>query len=231
MTRRYRGEDARSGSAMHRTGRMMKGVLITAVLVMGSTGCTRIDNTLASVPFLAFMRSAPSFDPYEATRPAPPGSVPYESPAGEIPPPIATAPIGPALRGTEQGLRAFAAGPYGVDPFAGEDLLPLGRTMYDRHCMVCHGVSGGGDGPVVAQPGEDRYPPIARSLLLPAAVDLPDGYIYGIVRAGRSLMPAYGGRTTHRERWAIVRYVRELQRQAGASPAPAAGAQNPTGGE
>jgi mono/diheme cytochrome c family protein len=218
---------------MLRNGRGMRRTLLAGVLVLGSAGCTRIDDALASVPFLAFMRSSPAFDPYEATRPAPPGSVPFESPAGELVPAIATAPLGADFRGTEQGLRAFAAGEYGQNPFVGEDLQPLGRTMYDRHCAVCHGVTGAGDGPVVARPGEDRYPPIARSLLLEAAVGLPDGYIYGIIRVGRGLMPAYGGRITHRERWAIVEYVRTLQRQSGATPAqaPVAAPQNPTGGE
>lgn len=201
------------------------------LLVVG--GCTRIDDALASVPFFAFMRSSPSFDPYEATRPAPPGTVPFESPAGEYIPPIASAPLGPALRGTEVGLREFAAGPYGQNPFAGEDLLELGEDRYDRYCMVCHGVQGLGDGPVT---GPDKYPVgLPRNLTAPAAVGLPDGYIYGIIRAGRALMPSYGARLTHRERWAVVEYVRQLQRQAGALPATGGGAApagpNPTGGE
>jgi mono/diheme cytochrome c family protein len=204
------------------------GIAFACAAVLGSTGCTRIDDALASVPFFAFMRSSPAVDPYEATRPAPPGTVPFESPAGEYIPPIASAAIGPSMVGTEVGLRAFADGPYGQNPFAGEDLTELGREQYTRNCMVCHGTTGLGDGPAT---GPNKYPAgLARNLTLPASVGLPDGYIYGVIRAGRGLMPPYGTRINHRERWAIVEYVRELQRQAGALPAGGQAA-NPTGGE
>jgi hypothetical protein len=58
--------------------------------------------------------------------------------------------------------------------------------------------------------------------MLPATVARTDGYLYAIIRAGRGLMPSYGPRTSHRERWAIVNYDRQLQGASGAaSPAPA----------
>lgn len=206
--------------------------LVVAGALLVTAGCTRIDNALASVPFFAFMRSAPSFDPYEATRPAPPGTVPFESPTGGYIPPIQTAALGPAMRGTEAGLREFASGPYGRNPFAGEDLLALGQDRFTRYCMVCHGAEGLGDGPAT---GPNKYPVgLPRNLTAPPAVGLPDGYIYGIIRVGRGLMPSYGARLTHRERWAVVEYVRQLQRQSGANPTPGGATptgQNPTGGE
>jgi hypothetical protein len=39
-----------------------------------------------------------------------------------------------------------------------------------------------------------------------------------VVDVGRGMMPAYGERLTHLDRWAVVEYVRELQRRAGAVP-------------
>jgi mono/diheme cytochrome c family protein len=56
------------------------------------------------------------------------------------------------------------------------------------------------------------------NLTLPATTGRSDGYIYAIIRAGRGLMPSYGPRMTHLERWATVSYVRQLQRAAGGSP-------------
>jgi mono/diheme cytochrome c family protein len=197
---------------------MRRTAALLSLLALSVAGCTALDNALAAVPFLAFMRSSPSFDPYEAPRPAPAGAVSFQSPVGEVLPPITSVPLGPEMRATEAGLRAFAAGPYGTNPFRTDELMALGQDRYERHCTVCHGSQGLADGPVVARQGEDKYPPIARNLTLPPAVALPDGYLYGIIRAGRGLMPAYGSRTTHRERWAIVEYVRQLQRQAGATP-------------
>ncbi len=189
----------------------MSGVwaVLLGALVIGA-GCTRIEDQVAKVPFFAFMREAPFFDPYEAPRPAPPNTVPFESPAGEVLPP---------LEASETALVGFAAGPFGQNPFAGEDLSALGQQMYDRHCMVCHGTQGRGDGPIVqTDPAQQKYPPLAPDLTLPATVARADGYLYGLVRVGRGLMPGYGARTTHRERWAIVTYVRQLQAAAGAQP-------------
>ncbi|MCI0432460.1 MAG: cytochrome c [Gemmatimonadetes bacterium] len=180
-------------------------------IVIAVTGCTRLENLAATVPFFAFMREAPFFDPYEAPRPAPANAVPFESPAGEVLPPI---------EASDAGLNAFAAGPFGQNPFAGEDLSVLGQQMYDRHCMVCHGAQGRGDGPIVQRdPAEAKYPPLAPDLTTPVTVARPDGYLYGMIRVARSgIMPPYGPRTTHRERWAIVTYVRQLQAAAGAQP-------------
>lgn len=182
----------------------------TAVLtiVLALTGCTRIDDFWASLPFLSMMREAPSFDPYEVTRPPPPHSVPYESPAGEILPPMAP---------TEAGLRALEGqirNPLPADSAA----LARGADLYGRYCLVCHGPEGRGrnTGPVTAT---GAYPAIAPPLVEGNALTLSDSYLYGIIRVGRGLMPAYGGQVQHLDRWFIVQYVRQLQRTAGTGAA------------
>ena len=179
---------------------------VVASIALSAGACTQLDNTLASVPFLAFMRNAPSFDPYEAPRNAPPGSIPFESPAGVYLPP---------QEPTETALQAFALSPAGRNPFQSGDtaVLALGKKMYDRHCMVCHNTDGTGNGPVV---GPGKFP-LAPTLVGSTALGKSDGYIYGIIRAGRNLMPAYGARINHTERWAIATYVKHLQAQGGAA--------------
>jgi mono/diheme cytochrome c family protein len=185
---------------------------VTLLSIAATPGCTRIDDALASVPTFAFMRNSPAFDPYEHPLPPAPGSVPFQSPNG---------PVLPPLEATEQALQAFAAGPWGQNPLAADDpsALALGRVMYDRHCAVCHGAQGGGDGPLV---GEGKYPQgFVPSLVVAPATTLSDGYIYAVVRAGRGRMPAYGTRMTHTERWAVVTYMNSLQTAAGAvQPSP-----------
>lgn len=177
-----------------------------AVLSLIAPACTRIDNALASVPIFAFLREAPSFDPYEHPLPPPPGAVPFMSPNGESLPP---------LEATEAALNAFAASPDGQNPLAANDpaALALGQVMYERHCAVCHGTQGAGDGPL-AGPGKF---PVVPSLVSGAALGRADGYIYGVIRAGRGLMPSYGARMTHIERWSVVTYVNSLQGAAGAA--------------
>jgi mono/diheme cytochrome c family protein len=186
-----------------------RGALLLAALALGGTGCTALDNALASVPVFAFLREAPFFDPYEAPRPAPEFSIPFRSPTGEAVPPI---------EASEAGLNAFAATSWGVNPLNPADtaVQALGKLMFERYCLVCHGPAGLGDGPII---GEGKYPPIAPNLTLPATVARADGYIYALIRVGRGLMPAYGPRVTHEERWAVVTYVRALQAAAGATAA------------
>ncbi len=184
-----------------------------ALAAISASACTQIDNALASVPVFAFLREAPSFDPYEMPRLPAPGSVPFASPQGRVL---------PVIEPSEAGLNAFAASPHGSNPYealAGdEQWVAYGQEMYDRHCMVCHGTEGRGDGPVI---GPDLFP-MGMSLVTGNAPGRTDGYMYGIIRVGRGLMPAYGGRTTDAERWAIVNYVNRLQAAAGAAEAPAA---------
>ena len=200
---------SRRGPATAGARTVSRSILSLALLI--TTGaCTRIEDMAASVPIFSFMREAPFFDPYEAPRPAPPNSVPYQTPAGESLPPI---------EASVAGLEAFANGPHGTNPFVGEALEALGQQMYDRHCMVCHGTAGRGDGPIVqTDPAEAKWPLPIPDVTAPLTVGRSDGYLYAIIRAGRGLMPAYGPRTTHRERWAIVVYLRQLQAAAGNVP-------------
>ena len=186
----------------------------TALLVLvavSMAGCTRIDNALASVPIFAFLREAPFFDPYEAPRPAPVGSVPYDAPGGV--PDLVPANTDAAL--TEYG--ASLTNPIPVS----EASLARGKVMFERHCLVCHGPAGQGNGPVI---GAGKFP-FATNLTLPVTAARSDGYLYGIMRVGRGLMPAYGGRTSDMDRWYIVNYVRQLQ--GGAAPAPVTAAPVP----
>lgn len=196
------------------TRRTGAGLVAAATLL--ASGCTRIDNALASIPIFAFMRESPAFDPYEAPRPAPVGSIPFESPAGESQPIIPLTPT---------GLADFAASEYGRNPFPPGDtaVLRRGQTMFERYCVVCHGPQGQADGTII---GEGKYPgPLTRNLTAAPAVALADGMIYAIIRNGRGLMPAYGPRTNVNERWAIVHYVRQLQQSAGGAPPATAPAQ------
>lgn len=169
-------------------------LVVGAALTVG--GCTEIERMVASVETLNFMHEAPSFDPYEAPREAPPLSVPLESPGEHWE---------PAVEQTEAALLAW--GDTMVNPLAmDEGTLAAGARSYQTYCAVCHGVSGIGNGPVV---GADKIP-FATNLLLPATEERSDGYLYAIIRVGRGLMPSYR-RIPPQERWAVVSYIRHLQ--------------------
>ena len=87
-----------------------------------------------------------------------------------------------------------------------------GRALYQRHCTVCHGPRGKGDGPAGAE---------ARDLTDPAVQQrLTDGEIFWKIGAGRKkedemAMPAFARQIGAQDRWKLVRFVRSL-----AAPAP-----------
>jgi mono/diheme cytochrome c family protein len=190
------------------------GLVLIAALSVGLGGCTRVEEMLSAIPALNFMRVSPALDPWEAPRPAPPGSVPWQSPGERWEPPVER---------TEAALRAWGDTLTNPLPMA-EAVLARGEVVYDVYCTVCHGPTGLGDGPIV---GPGLFP-FALDLTLPQTVARTDGYLYAVTRIGRGLMPAYQ-RIPPSDRWAVVNYMRQLQ-QNGAeapadpqAPAPAAG--------
>ena len=92
-------------------------------------------------------------------------------------------------------------------PMSEESLL-IGRMHYQINCSVCHGAAGRGNGPV-SQFGFPGFP-----IAVGPATGYTDGYIYGIIRNGRGLMPTYN-RIEEMDRWHVVNYVRALQGRGG----------------
>jgi mono/diheme cytochrome c family protein len=79
-----------------------------------------------------------------------------------------------------------------------------GRKYYSINCAVCHGDAGMGDGLATkyGMPGINLMTDITRGRT--------DGYIFGMIRNGRGLMPPYN-RIEEADRWDVVNYLRALQ--------------------
>ncbi|RDV38837.1 hypothetical protein DV096_08550 [Bradymonadaceae bacterium TMQ3] len=86
--------------------------------------------------------------------------------------------------------------------------LDYGRFLYRTNCSVCHGSEGAADGTIVVS-GAYGAPP---SLLTDKLRGYEDGRIYHVVSYGQGAMWAYKNNLTDMERWAVVNYVRALQR-------------------
>lgn len=95
-----------------------------------------------------------------------------------------------------------------------EALVHRGRQRFEIYCAPCHGLAGYGDGPVARR--ADRLmegtwvPP--SSLHDPNVRGRPDGHLYNTIKNGIRNMPPYGPQIPVDDRWAIVAYVRALQR-------------------
>lgn len=88
--------------------------------------------------------------------------------------------------------------------------LALGKERFETNCAPCHGTLGQGNGSVVHL--LEHKP---ANLLTGVSKNLPDGYIYGYIRNGGVWMPSYVDAMSSIERWQVVLYVRQLQRQYG----------------
>ncbi len=120
-------------------------------------------------------------------------------------PPEGTVPRGymPILASTPNEGGTNLVNPLPVTP----RVLQHGRDMFNIHCAVCHDKLGTGkpwlDSTYVVKPADLQ----ASNLR-----DAPDGYLYWVISNGYGTMPSYAADISQYNRWAIVRYVRSLQR-------------------
>ena len=94
--------------------------------------------------------------------------------------------------------------PAKLSPAELDSSINNGHRYYQQNCAVCHGDAGNGLGPVT------KYGMPAINLMTDMTKARTDGYIYGIMRNGRGVMPSYN-RIEEPDRWDVVNYVRGLQ--------------------
>ncbi|UCH11678.1 MAG: cytochrome c [Fidelibacterota bacterium] len=87
--------------------------------------------------------------------------------------------------------------------------LERGRERFGIYCSPCHGAQGDGTGAITRY----KYPIPPTSLYEPRVAAMSDGEIYTIISDGIRNMPSYKAQIPVVDRWHIVNYVRELQRQ------------------
>lgn len=87
-----------------------------------------------------------------------------------------------------------------------KEVLDLGKQKYLTFCSPCHGDFGMGDSRLR---GQFPNPPTLHSDKLR---NMRDGGIYHIITEGQNIMPGYASQISEEERWAIVHYIRVLQR-------------------
>lgn len=100
-------------------------------------------------------------------------------------------------------------------------LLARGRQRFDIYCSPCHGLAGYGDGMVAKRAEalqEGTWTP-PSSFHTDLVRSRPVGHIFNTITHGIRNMPAYGPQIPVADRWAIVSYVRALQRSQNATVA------------
>ncbi|MBM4170384.1 MAG: DUF3341 domain-containing protein [Ignavibacteria bacterium] len=126
---------------------------------------------------------------------------------------------GYGMRNPVEGSIARGSLPYqfqGQPELAGEKLinplpstknvLELGLKKFDIYCSPCHGFYGEGNSRLQ---GHFPNPP---SLHSDKVRNWPDGRIFHVITDGQNIMSSHASQLNVDERWAVVNYVRVLQR-------------------
>lgn len=117
--------------------------------------------------------------------------------AGEaLSPPAGTVPQGAVARD------AILAHP----PRISLALLQRGHQRYDIYCAACHGLTGAGDGMVVAEGF-----PAPANFENPKQMSASASHIVDVIGHGYGRMYAFADRVEPEDRWAITAYIRALQ--------------------
>jgi mono/diheme cytochrome c family protein len=87
------------------------------------------------------------------------------------------------------------------------EVVDRGEERFNIYCSVCHDKSGTGLGMVVRR--GYRQPPSFHIDRLKSA---PAGYFFDVITNGFGAMPDYSAQISARDRWAIVAYIRALQK-------------------
>jgi mono/diheme cytochrome c family protein len=87
-------------------------------------------------------------------------------------------------------------------------LIARGGDRFDKFCAPCHGLVGDAESPVA----RDMHLRKPRSLHEPKVVNAPDSDLFLTISAGYGMMPAYALQLPEADRWAVIQYVRVLQR-------------------
>ncbi len=84
--------------------------------------------------------------------------------------------------------------------------LTLGQKKFDTYCSPCHDYHGTGNSRLR---GQFPNPP---SLHSEKVRTWSDGRIYAVITEGQNVMPSYATQLNPDERWAVINYIRALQR-------------------
>lgn len=91
-------------------------------------------------------------------------------------------------------------------------IMQRGQERYNINCAVCHGATGQGNG-IVSKYGLNSIANQHQQRIR----DMADGEIFNTITWGKNTMMGYGSNIQVPDRWAIICYLRALQRSQNAT--------------
>jgi mono/diheme cytochrome c family protein len=101
----------------------------------------------------------------------------------------------------------------------GQEMMDRGQQRFNIHCAACHGLAGNGDGLVSqrAMSLEQGTWVQPLSIHVEAVTEQPVGKLFNTISHGVRKMPGYKELISVEDRWAIILYIKALQRSQAAS--------------
>ena len=168
----------------------------------------------------------PFFADDRAMRPPVPGTIPmgYEMPMPKSPANVAVPPLPASIPhvdvaftiGTDYANTGKMGANWGngIPVRVNAEFIQRGAERFNINCAICHGPTAAGDG-IVKQYGMATI----VSLVDQRIRDMSDGEIFHTITHGKNTMFGYGHNVIVNDRWAIIAYLRALQRAQNATPA------------
>lgn len=96
------------------------------------------------------------------------------------------------------------------------------ERLYLINCGICHGANLKGNGPLYKD-GAGPYPAKPASLVGDAKYEaMPDGQMFYSVAYGKNLMGSYASQLSRKQRWMVIKYIKDKQLEEKAAAEPAA---------
>jgi mono/diheme cytochrome c family protein len=171
---------------------------IVAACVVAGAGLFAAEKLISVVPPMLHMHDQPKLNAFRGSaffadgrgmRPAVAGTVAR----GHLPPAFAS----PEEAGT------LLSNPLPLTQATAE----RGRKVFNDHCAICHGLVGDGV-PLLSR----AYGGKPGNFLSNDIRARPDGHLFGVLMLGKNAMPSYAPDLDESDRWAVVHYLRILQR-------------------
>ncbi|MGH9324393.1 MAG: c-type cytochrome [Vicinamibacteria bacterium] len=87
------------------------------------------------------------------------------------------------------------------------EAVGAGAELFKKHCLMCHGEAGKGDGPATK-----FMKPAPPDMTVAGTKDrMTDGEMFYKITTGKRPMPPMNRKLSETERWQVVHYVRTLQ--------------------
>jgi mono/diheme cytochrome c family protein len=88
------------------------------------------------------------------------------------------------------------------------NMLKRGEERYDIYCSACHGINADGQGKILFY----KYPIPPANFYDERIINLSDGHMFNAITAGWLNMPSLKAQVSVEDRWAIIGYLRSLQK-------------------